>query len=94
MTYNHIDDMVFHMKTTLVIDDGIMRRVKQEAAKHGLTISDLVEAALRRFLDGLKKKPRKLPPLPVFHSGGFLVDITNRDALYDAMEGPDDLVPR
>jgi len=26
------NDMVFHMKTTLVIDDGIMRRLKAAAA--------------------------------------------------------------
>jgi hypothetical protein len=29
----------------------------------------------------------KLPALPSFHSGGALVDIADRDALYQAMEG-------
>lgn len=28
-----------------------------------------------------------LPPLPSFQSGGALVDVADRDALYDAMEG-------
>ena len=78
--------MVFHMKTTLVIDDQIMRRLKQEAAKHGCTISEMVEGALRPFLDEAKKPSKKLPPLPVFH-GKPLVDIANRDALYEAMGG-------
>jgi hypothetical protein len=27
------------------------------------------------------------PPLPTFRSGGMLVDVADRDALYQAMEG-------
>jgi hypothetical protein len=79
-------DMVFHMKTTLVIDDQVMTRLKEEAARQGTTISALVEAALRAFL----RKPRRsstLPPLPTFAGGPFLVDVSDREALYDAMEG-------
>ncbi len=79
--------MVFHMKTTLVINDNVMRRVKQEAAKHGYTISELVEDALRRMLKEFERGPRKdLPPLPVADLGVPLVDIADRDALYRAME--------
>ena len=77
--------MVFHMKTTLEIDDGIMRRLKAEAARQGKTMSELVESALRRLLE----RPRvrtELPPLPSFDSGGHLVDIADRDALDRAME--------
>ena len=29
------------------------------------------------------------PPLPTFDSGGQLVDIADRDALYEAMDGPE-----
>ena len=39
--------MVSHMKTTLLIDDQIMRRLKAQAAREGRTLSQLVEAALR-----------------------------------------------
>lgn len=74
------------MKTTLIIPDPVMKRVKQEAAKHGLTISGLVEAALRRFLEEEKRPKQPLPPLPVFDMGEPLVDISNREALYEAME--------
>ena len=42
--------MVFHMKTTLNIDDGVMSRLKQEAARQGKTMSELVEIALRQLL--------------------------------------------
>jgi hypothetical protein len=78
--------MVFHMKTTLQIDDTVMAQLKQEAARQGRTMSELVESALRNLFRSQKKRI-ELPPLPVFHSGGALVDIADRDALYQAMEG-------
>ncbi len=75
------------MKTTLMIDDTVMARLREQAAKQGKTISQLVEAALRLFLDTPKEKRVKLPPLPRFDLGGASVDIADRDALYQAMEG-------
>jgi hypothetical protein len=73
------------MKTTLIIDDTVMARVRREAAERRCTMSQVVEAALRRYLDW-PRPPKSLPPLPTFDSGGYLVDIADRDALYDAME--------
>ena len=78
--------MVIWMKTTLNIDDSVMARLKKEAARRGCTMSELVESALRLLLTS-KETPRSIPSLPVFRSGGPLVDIADRDALYDAMEG-------
>jgi plasmid stability protein len=78
--------MVFHMKTTLNIDDDVMTRLKREAARSGRTMSELVEMALRQLLQARPLK-KDLPPLPTFASGGALVDIADRDALYRAMEG-------
>ena len=78
--------MVFHMKTTLNIDASIMARLKQEAARQGRTMSELVESALRLFLRASRER-RRMPPLPSFDSGGALVDIADRNALYGAMEG-------
>lgn len=78
--------MVSHMKTTLVIDDTVMARLKQEAQRQGKTMSELVEAALRLLLDA-KPSPRDLPPLPTFSMGSASVDIADRDALYDFMDG-------
>ena len=81
--------MVFHMKTTLNIDDSVMQRLREEAARRSTTMSALVEAGLRRVLaepapfDG---RASELPPLPSWNSGGALVDIANRDELYRAME--------
>lgn len=78
--------MVFHMKTTLNIDDRIMVELKREAARQGRSMSELVETALRLLLEPKKGKDR-LPPLPVMRSGGALVDIADRASLYQAMEG-------
>jgi hypothetical protein len=78
--------MVYHMKTTLQIDDTVMAVLKREAARQGRTMSELVETALRSLFRS-QKKPVSLSPLPAFHSGGAMVDIADRDALYQAMEG-------
>lgn len=75
------------MKTTLVIDDNVMRRLKTESARRGCTMSELVEMALRRLLEDTVKPGKKLTALPKFSMGRMMVDISDRDALYDAMEG-------
>jgi hypothetical protein len=73
--------MLNHMKTTLNIDDQVMRDLKAEAARQGTTMSELVEAALRRSLQPAPYMP-ELPPLPTFHGGRELVDLSDRDAMY------------
>jgi hypothetical protein len=49
-------------------------------------MSELVETALRKMLQQRRER-EALPPLPSFDSGGALVDVADRDALYRAMEG-------
>jgi len=78
--------MVFHMKTTLNLDDTVMLQLKREAARQKRTMSELVETALRTLFRE-QKKCAKVSPLPAFHSGGTLVDVSERNALYDVMEG-------
>jgi plasmid stability protein len=78
--------MDIHMKTTLNIDDTVMRKLRQEAARQGRTMSDMVESALRLLL-GSAERRESIAPLPRFRSGGAMVDVSDRDALYDAMEG-------
>ena len=76
--------MVTHMKTTLNISDATMHELKREAVRQGRTMSELVEAASAP-LHG-PKPARELPPLPEFHGGDLLVDVADRQALYDVME--------
>ncbi len=78
--------MVYHMKTTLNIDDTVMSQLRREAARQGRTMSEMVETALRLLLQSRKGR-NDLPPLPTMKSGGALVDVADRDALYQAMEG-------
>ena len=78
--------MDFHMKTTLNIDDTVMAQLKREALRQKRTMSDLVETALRNLLRR-QEAQSEVPPLPTFMSGGSFVDVGDRDALYQAMEG-------
>ncbi|MFN0008280.1 MAG: ribbon-helix-helix protein, CopG family [Planctomycetota bacterium] len=73
------------MKTTLVIDDQVMAKLKQEAARRGKTISELVESALRLFLRPASQV-KELPPLPTFDGGELLVDICDKEKLYDVLD--------
>jgi len=76
------------MRTTLVIDDGILGRLQEESRRQGRTLSELVEAALRLLLerDGKKIRTKELPPLPTFDSRPR-VDVADRTALYRATGG-------
>ncbi|MGH8923366.1 MAG: ribbon-helix-helix protein, CopG family [Acidimicrobiia bacterium] len=73
------------MKTTFVLDDRVVDRLRHEATRSGRTMSQLVEAAIRRLLDD-RPAAKDLPELPTFRSGGYLVDISDREALYSTME--------
>ena len=76
------------MKTTLNIDDSVMQRLREEAVRRGTTMSTLVEAGLRRVLavPEVEDAPETLRPLPSWNGGEELVDISDREALYRAME--------
>lgn len=63
-----------------------MKRLKQEAAHRGTTMSALVETALRRLLDE-QGRPTTSAALPAFPLGRSRVDVANREALYELMEG-------
>lgn len=85
VTHCHTRDMFYHMKTTLSIDDTVMAQLKCESARQRRTMSERVETALRMLFRASKKRG-PVPPLPVFRSGGTLLDVADRDSLYRAME--------
>lgn len=78
--------MVRRMKTTLILDDMLHKRLRQAAARRGMTMSELVEGAVRRMLDEVDRPTAEMSPLPSFDGGKLLVDVADRDALYRAME--------
>lgn len=49
--------MIICMRTTLVIDDELLRQAKRRAAEQKLTVSDVVNEALRQSLG-------RQPPVP------------------------------
>ena len=69
--------MFFHMKTTLNISEHVMRKLKQEAARTGKTMSELVEAALRDSLEK-RKGPAAQIKLPSFKGGSILIVGSNQ----------------
>ena len=78
-----------YAEETLSIDDTVMRRLRDEAARRRTSVSELVAEGLGRLLadsTAADAPPDALPPLPSWRSGGHLVDISDRDALYRVME--------
>jgi hypothetical protein len=78
------------MRTTMDLSDELMRRAKKRAADDGIPLRDVVERALRGYLDGrtartgyrLKWRTERWRLMPG-------VDIDDRDALFDRMAGRD-----
>jgi len=60
--------MYAHMRTTLVLEDGLFKKAKREAVAAGTTLSEVMNTALRKHLSGVgKKEERKTSFLmPVF----------------------------
>ena len=77
------------MRTTFNIDDTLLLRLREEAARRETTMSALVEAGIRRILENgpvASTEREALPPLPTWHGGEMLVDVAKRDELYRVME--------
>ena len=51
--------MITCMRTTLVLDDGLLRQAKRRAASRNLTVSDVVNEALRESFG--RPTPEALP---------------------------------
>ena len=81
--------MLLCMRTTLNIDDELMKTVKRKAAESDRTITQVIEEALRENLypNKKEKKPFRLRWVTVKGKLQPGVDLTDRDALYDRMEG-------
>ena len=75
-------------RTTIVLEDDLFRRIKQEAARQGETLKSTLNALLRRALSRPKAaKPYRLNWKPV---KGLLkpgVDVADRKFLIDLLGG-------
>jgi hypothetical protein len=75
------------MKTTLNLDDRVLRNAKEQAARDGITLTAFVEQALKaRLLQEGEKVNYSFQPKVVKGSKPPNVDISERDALYDVID--------
>ncbi len=81
--------MIFHMKrTTLVLDERQFSELKKLAAAERRTLSSLTEEILRVGLSARRRqRSHRLARLPAWNMGRPKVDLGNRSALYEIMEG-------
>ena len=88
LTYIWVTTTDSCMRTTLDIDGDVLRKAKKLAAEEGKTLTRIVEEALRDRLKPPKRaKPFRLRLLTM--KGRLLagVNLADRDALYERMEG-------
>ena len=76
------------MKTTLNLDDALIRTAKQRGAATGRTLTSMVEAGLREVLRAETAPRVRYRMKWTVADGGPLpgVDVADRDSLYDRME--------
>jgi hypothetical protein len=80
--------MFQHMRTTLNIEDELMKRAKKRAAETGTTLTEVVEEALRAAVSGQAPRAGRftLRWKPVAGRTRPGMDLSDRDSLYQEME--------
>jgi hypothetical protein len=76
------------MRTTVNIDDELLRDAKKQAADEGRTLGELISESLRERLARRPRSGRKRYSAVTAGAGGPLpgVDITNNAAIRDLMD--------
>ncbi len=77
------------MKTTVNLDDQLLREAKMQAATEGTTLARFVEEALKSALTARGAPARQELRWVVVDGGPPRVDIADRNALYEFMERTD-----
>lgn len=85
------------MRTTVRLDDALMRAAKVRAAEEGITLTQLIAEALRDRLAGMRGEPDAAAPIRLLAYGreGLRpgVDLGDNRAVRDLMD-EDELDPR
>ena len=76
------------MRTTIRLDDALLRRAKAQAAATGRSLNDFIADAVRAAL-APRPKASRVMELPTFKGGRLLpgVDLDDTASLLDLMEG-------
>lgn len=78
-------------KTTLKLDEALMRNAKKAAAERGVTLTSVVEDALRAHLAKPKrpaKRDQRFRWVVIDDRHASSPDVAERRGLYDRMEPP------
>jgi hypothetical protein len=78
------------MRTTLTIQDALLRKAKQVSLERNLSVGEVVEEALRLTLGAQAKgRPAQRRKLKTFRGDGLQpgVDLASSAALLEVMEG-------
>ncbi len=79
--------MLVHMaRTTLIIDDAVMQRLRRLAHKEGRRLSELVNSLLVEGLQRRTEAPRHDFTLPAHSMGKPKVNLGDRNALEALMD--------
>lgn len=83
--------MLRHMRTTVRLDEGLLRDAKAEASRRGETVTSLIERGLRLVLASSGRPARRARiTLPVSRATGGTrpgVNLDDSSALLDILEG-------
>ncbi len=76
------------MRTTIRIDDDLLRMLKERSAQTGRPVGALIEDAVRAALLRDQEGVAHLRPLPTYGGSGVLpgVDVSSASALLDEMD--------
>ena len=79
--------MLVCMRTTINLPDGLAQAAKERATAEGRTFTSLVEEGLRAVLYQ-DESHGPVEPLPAYgeRESSFLIDLTDRDALWAALD--------
>lgn len=77
--------MLMHMRTTINLPDGLGEEAKRYAAQRGCTFTALVVEGLQLVVHGAAERGSRRK-LPSYGSGRLLVDITDKEAVGEALD--------
>ena len=81
--------MLWHMRTTVILPDALADKAKRLAAEQGRTFTSLIEEGVRHVLE----QPRETSPIDLPTHGGaggrVLIDLSDRDAVWAALDADD-----
>ncbi len=81
--------MLICVRTTVELDDSLFRKLKQEAARRGISLRQLINECLRKALATPARKPKYRFNWKVDRGGRLQpgVRLDDRESLFDLMDG-------